>query len=177
MAARPLSWLHEAPRPWTAFCPDPGHTEDGAVWIPAGDASPRASLALPLGVIMKLSIEHTHSGWLPFKRLTFLEIAERLHQRLTSILSTELAWGNLIYEAIEGEASVDDAATSRREVGERSRTSEDRIRVLLLHPFKKRHDLQEGVVFIDGEPGTHDSRGPEYRATSDTKMHVLVAPI
>ena len=60
---------------------------------------------------MTPSIEHTHSNWLPFERMRFLGIPERLDQKLTAILSTEFALGNLIYEAMEGSARTRDSGT------------------------------------------------------------------
>ena len=129
-----------------------------------------------MGKTMKPSIEHTHSNWLPSERMTFLGIAERLDQKLTSILSTELSLGNLIYEAMEGSARARDSGAFSREAGEWHGMNEGCLCVLLMNPFMERHDLPEGVVFIEGEPGTHDSRGPEYRITSGTHVHVLGAP-
>jgi hypothetical protein len=108
--------------------------------------------------------------------VTFIGIAERLDQRLTSILTAELALGNLIYEAIDEGADTEEATASRREVGEHSGAREGCLRVLLLSPFKKRYKLPADVVFLEGELGTHDNRGPEYRVTSGTQIHVLAAP-
>ncbi len=106
---------------------------------------------------MPLSRKHLdpRNAELPERKLSYLELAERLDPRLTPILSDELAAGNHIWEATKDFPSRGSLCVS------------------LSRPFKKAHTLPNGVIYTE-EDDPHFNVASY--ATKGPISHVLCAP-
>ncbi len=124
---------------------------------------------------MSIPMRAMNENLLPQERMRCLEVAEKLDPRLMAILLEEIAGGNRIDEAREGDSNefgpgdhwVDPWVWPGMKAGE--------ILVSLEEPFGRAYPRPEGVAFFPERPGTHDAEGPRYE-TNAPRHHVLCAP-
>jgi hypothetical protein len=107
---------------------------------------------------MKLSKEHIdpRNGDFPFRKISFLEIAEDLDPKLTLLLRDELSSGNYIWEAT------------------RDCLHTGSLSVFLSHPFKIAHRIPEGIKYIVADDSHYNFAS---YVTEDPAPHTLNAPL